>query len=79
MSKRHEEACRHGCKLWYCLDDEIYHCYNCYDSLNICDKYTLCLRYRRITKHPCFIVIRLKNHLCVKVVISNLKNKYIYI
>ena len=45
MSKLEEDVCCHGgqckgCKLWYCLDDEIYHCYNCYDSLELCGKCT---------------------------------------
>lgn len=83
MSKTLEGCCSHatfckGCKLYYCADDEIYSCCECYDNLGFCAKCSrlgdpgqwlylcklcykdkvrtkkcaICLRYRRITRHP---------------------------
>ncbi|SNW62399.1 Hypothetical protein ORPV_495 [Orpheovirus IHUMI-LCC2] len=45
MSKLYENSCGHasqckGCKLWYCANDEIHHCYNCRDNLDLCGKCT---------------------------------------
>lgn len=41
MSKNIEDCCRHsfkcrGCKLYYCADDEIHNCYNCYEHIGLC-------------------------------------------
>jgi len=41
MTDTEEEACDHAgmcseCELWYCLNDEIHHCYKCHDCLDIC-------------------------------------------
>jgi len=43
MAKTIDESCSHadicrGCKLWYCADDELHHCKECHDCLNICEK-----------------------------------------
>lgn len=33
----HAGKCK-GCKKWYCLNDEMYHCYKCYECLDFCYK-----------------------------------------
>lgn len=43
MSKTPEDCCRHasqckGCKLYYCANDQMYSCCECFDNLEFCAK-----------------------------------------